>query len=128
MNPSNTHPLWTFKHPYYAQEGNYFSKDCHQTYESFDAFLEAEGDVNIDYNLLYRWDWHRRDIDPEYEDAGDKRDEILFFFIGQRKAIARSVSVRVEPADRDRVEPLMREYLEPRLKRLLELWAPLVKP
>jgi hypothetical protein len=117
--------LWEVDHPYYANEGNYYAKigDCHQDFDTIEAFLEAEGRADIDMNLVYRWDWK---IDNTEDESEDKRDRLCFYFIGQRKALARSVEVKISPGDRERVEPLVKQYLMPRLRRLLELWAPLI--
>lgn len=121
--------LWEAKHPYYAQEGNYYSNECHITFGTWAEFIAAEGDADMDLNLIYRWDWQR----PE-DDNGKKlrlnpdpyyRDMTLkLFYIGQRKALARSVNVSVCQAD----EPAVRKWLTPRLSRLLKLWAPLAAP
>lgn len=107
--------LWEVEHPYYAAEGNYFDGNCHQEYRGWLSFLAAEGDADIDMNLVYRWDWDK---------DGATLGTLKLFFIGQRKAIARSVAVTVT----DEEEPAVRAWLEPRLRRLMELWAPMEVP
>ena len=114
--PTKPLHLWEVEHPYYAAEGNYALKDCHETYESWASFAEAEGDADLDYNLVYRWDWDAAD-ESDPEDA----DTLKIYFMGQRKALCRSVDVGVTKAD----EEAVRAYLMPRWKRLQELWAPL---
>jgi len=118
-----TKRLWESEHPYYACSGNYFSKDCHQGFGSIEAFLEEEGGADVEMNLLYRWDW--RTAGSGWTDDDDDKDILQFFFVGQRKALARSVFVRIDPKDRERVEPLVRAYLAPRLAAMNALWAPL---
>ena len=116
--------LWEVKHPYYANEGNYYSNECHAPYKSWAEFIEAEGDADIDYNLVYRWDWREGEDWGAGAYTGDDnyRNGLLFvFFIGQRKALARSAEVQVCRAD----EPAVIEYLKPRLARLMEIWEPL---
>lgn len=105
--------LWEVEHPYYAAEGNYALKDCHETYESWASFVEAEGGADIDLNLIYRWDWNLCEEDEE--------DALSIYFIGQRKALCRSVLVSVKKTD----EEAVRAYLRPRWERLRELWEPL---
>ena len=102
--------LWESDHPYYACEGNYFSNDAHEAYRSWASFLESWGDVDMDYNLLYRWDWDK-----------DERSLKLFFMM-QRKARCMSVEVFVLEGED---EPQVREWLEPRWEKMRAIWAPL---
>ena len=83
---------------------------------SWASFAEAEGDADLDYNLVYRWDWDAAD-ESDPEDA----DTLKIYFMGQRKALCRSVDVTVTRAD----EEAVRAYLFPRWKKLQDLWAPL---
>ena len=108
--------LWEVKHPYYAEEGNYAMKDCHVEYGSWADFVEEEGDSDLDYNLVYRWDWRLPDADDE-----EPCEVLKIYFMGQRKALCRSVEVAVTKAD----EEAVRAYLLPRWEKLRELWAPL---
>lgn len=108
--------LWDVDHDYYCNENNYFSNDCHEEYSTWADFLDEEGDVDMDYNLLFRWDWKLPD--PESEQF---TDELQLFFIGQRKGLFRSVTVIVHPDD----ESSVREWLLPRFSRMVTLWKPL---
>ena len=86
--------LWEVEHPYYCNEGNYYQNGCGQEYSTFAEFMESEGDSDIDYNLLFRWDWKE---DGEYcfetnaaksSYNGDdyyRNGRLLLFFMGQRK-------------------------------------------
>ena len=117
--------LWETKHPYYAAEGNYFSNDCHTEYRSWQDFFLQEGDSDLDYNLLYRFDWDERDEDDRSTFHGDvnyRNGTLKLFFIGQRKALARSAYVSVCRAD----EPAVYAWLQIRLNHLMKVWAPLV--
>jgi hypothetical protein len=138
--PAETSPrLYEVKHPSSAWTGNYFNRDCHAIYHHWDTFLVVEdppyyGRTDpverkeietrwIDMNLVYRWDW--RLADPKSEDENEREyDRLLFFFVGQRKAILRSVEVYILPAERDRIESLARAWLKPRFDRLREIWSP----
>ncbi len=112
--------LWDAKHPYYAQEGDYFER-----YARWEDFFEEEGDANINMNLVYRFDWKVLTADDLDEGANFDFDQLCLYFVEQRRARLRSVEIRIERKDRERVEPLVAEYLRPRLQRLLEIWSPL---
>src|SRR4051794_6539869 len=97
---SGQRPLWEIDHPYYASQGNYFSNDCHTDYPSWAEFVEAEGDSDLDMNLVYRWDWKVPDPDDYDLDEEPLPPETLdLFYVGQRKALHRSVSVEVRRED-----------------------------
>jgi hypothetical protein len=124
--------LWEVEHPYYCAEGNYFSNECHQEYGSWQAFLRTEGDADMDYNLVYRWDWECDDDETdtvdgrkEYASRFGMRDHawtLKLFFMGQRKALARSVHVSVCKDD----EPSVRVWLSERAEYLRKIWEPLL--
>lgn len=100
--------LWEAQHPYYAQEGNFYSRGCHSIFHSWEEFKEDalyKGDRDL--NLLYRWDW--------------KNDQLKLFYVFQRKAICCSALVRVQKND----EPAIRAYLECCARKLADLWKPL---
>lgn len=123
--------LWEVTHAYYCNADNYYSNDCSQTFSSIDSFLEEEIDADIDYNLVFRWDWEEK-VEEESTDAcvQSKRQKILeddipgklsIFFMGQRKGQFRSVSVSVTRKDEAKVI----QYLKPRWEYLQALWKPL---
>jgi hypothetical protein len=112
--------LWETDHDYYACEGNYFSNDCHMECESWEEFLEEQGPLPDGLNLVYRWDWYTPD--PEDFDEGEDHgpEQLRLFYMGQRKALARSVYVNVTRDD----EPAIREWLLGQAKYMADLWAP----
>lgn len=114
--------LWDIDHPYYATQGNYFSNDYHAEYDSWTEFLAEQGDMDLDLNLLYRWDWQVPD--PDYYEAGEElpAETLDLFYVGQRKAIHRSVSVEVKRED----EPAIREWLLIRAEHMRKVWEPLL--
>lgn len=118
--------LWESKHAYYAQEGNYFSNDCHTEFKRWQDFLAEEGESDLDYNLVYRWDWDESDDTGESSTfTGDdyyRNGTLRIYFMGQRNARCRSVFVSVCRAD----EPAVRAWLQPRLDHLAALWAPMM--
>lgn len=114
--------LWEIDHPYYCTEGNYHAKDRHQVYESWAEFVENGWfDSDPDMNLLFRWDWMswRRHPDPDLR--SDRPDELLLFFVLQRKADHYSMSVCVTDDD----EPAVRAWLEERAKTIAAIWEPI---
>lgn len=102
--------LWEPKHPYYCSEDNYYSNQCSVAFDSWELFLEAEGKSDLDYNLVFRWDWDR------------KAKTLTIYYMGQRKGLFRSVTVRAMHADE---EPAVRAWLTTRWEHMKKLWAPL---
>jgi hypothetical protein len=105
--------LWEIDHPYYCAEGNFFKAGQHTRFESWADFTEEtyySGDRDL--NLVFRWDWHRSDDGP---------DELLLFFVFQRKAWLCSVGIAVTEAD----EPAVREFLESCARTMAATWEPL---
>ena len=111
--------LWEIKHAYYCSEDNYFSNECHSTYSSWISFMKEFGDADLDYNLLFRWDWKDAD-DPDNE---LNQDELRLFFMGQRKGKYFSSTIRLFKDD----EPDVRKFLKSRMMHLWSLWEPLSK-
>lgn len=112
--------LWEERHAYYCNEGNYYAPGNEQpgsVFDSFAEFLDEFGKSDIDYNLVFRWDWLPPDEDDERE-----HHELRVFFMGQRKGLYFWSIVKVTPED----ESAVREWLNPRLAHLLKLWAPLL--
>lgn len=119
--------LWEVDHPYYANEGNYFSQDCHTTFKTWPRFAADSADEDLDLNLVYRWDWKEGEDDEAGAFNGDenyRNGRLLIFYIGQRKALARSVEIEVCRAD----EPAVIEWLRPRFAKLMDIWEPLSPP
>lgn len=67
-------------HPYYCNLANYFSNDCGQEYRAWGEFILSEGDAEMDYNLVFRWD-----IKPHNDDQPELGHYMEIFFMGQRK-------------------------------------------
>lgn len=118
--------LWDANHPYYCSEGNYYVSglnwgDVHSEYESWKDFYEEWGNTDHDMNLVFRWDW--KQVDPDDLEEGEESgpDKLQVYWVLQRKAILRSTSCVVSPAD----EPAVRAWLADRAKTITALWAPL---
>ena len=113
--------LWEVEHRYYCNLGNYYSNDCGHEYKSWAEFMADEGDSDMDYNLLFRWDWQEREDAPYNGDPNYRNGSLELFWIGQRKGVYRFTTVEVCRND----EPAVIAYLEPRMRHLLSLWEPL---
>lgn len=119
--------LWEADHSYYCSESNYYAPGNDQPFQhhkSWAEFIDAEGDADLDMNLVFRWDWREGEDWGAGEFTGDvnyRNGRLLIYFMGQRKGLYRWAEVEVCRAD----EPAVRAYLEPRLKHLMALWAPL---
>ena len=115
--------LWEINHPFYAAQGNYFSNECHIEYVSWAEFLEFEGGNDLDLNLVYRWDWTVPDPDDYEPDEALPPETLDLFYVGQRKAILRSVSVIIRRED----EPAVRQWLTVRAEHMRRVWEPLLE-
>lgn len=121
--------LWEVDHAYCCTEGNYFStQERHQTiweFKTWAEFLAEMGDSDMDYNLLFRWDWSEEDGetgDPTYNgDDYYRNGKLSLFFMHQRKGYHSTSIVQVCRAD----EQAVIAFLHPRLNYLMDLWAPL---
>lgn len=128
-----TKHLWEIDHPYYCEDGSYWvSKDrwheVHETYESWEDFVSEWGEMDLDMNLLFRWDWDRSSpedygyelsVDPSFELPADT---LRIYYFMQRKARNMSVVVNVTEED----EPAVREWLTVRAEHMRKLWEPLL--
>lgn len=116
--------LWEVEHPYYCSEGNYFANECHTEYKTFGAYVAEFGDADLDYNLVFRWDWREGDDWGAEDFNGDnyyRNGRLTIYMMHQRKA--RNVSHEIQVCRAD--EPAVIEFLKPRLAKMMELWAPL---
>ncbi len=107
--------LWEVEHDYHCELFNYFSNECH---DSFDSWTEFKGsdwfEADADYNLLFRWDWLNK----------DGQHKLHLFYIKQRKGIFQSVTIyNMLESDEDEV----RTWLLPKLDHLKRLWEPLTE-
>lgn len=126
--------LWEVDHAYYCTEGGYFHTQAHHKtvheFKSWADFLEEMSDADMDYNLLFRWDWSEVNYDEDGEelpafngDVNYRNGKLSLFFMHQRKGFHSTSIVEVCRAD----EPAVIEFLKPRLAHLMGLWAPLAE-
>jgi hypothetical protein len=129
---NNRQHLWEVKHPYYCNEEQYTSSQHNFKtifeFESFADFLGEWGDADLDYNLVFRWDWEEEPNDedepvPFSGDVYEKNGTLKIFFMMQRKGYHSCTRIKVCRAD----EPAVIEFLTPRMEALRRLWAPLMQ-
>lgn len=101
--------LWEVEHEYYCNLGNYYSNDCGEEYDTWEDFFEEWGDADLDFNLLFRWDWN-----PE-------SNKLYLFYMLQRKGIYRYCSVNIKEEDEQKII----DFLKPKWQHLKGLWSPL---
>lgn len=115
--------LWDIEHPY--GPASVFSPE--NTYASWRKFTREFGKADVDYNLVWRWDWIVHDpekeehVDPPVVLAPHYEHTLFLQMAHQRKGTSFEVEVEVQPED----EEAVRKWLEPHWKRLQEMWAPL---
>jgi len=101
------------EHPYYCNDGNYYSNDAFIKFESWEEFLFGYGDVDIDLNLIFRWDYHIQD---------DGKQILQIYMIQQRKGIFRPIWV-MNVKDEDEQE--IRKFLQKHWEKMKENWIPI---
>lgn len=103
--------LWRANHPYYGPDGN-----GHEDFASWVAFVDEWGEVDLDYNFLYRWDWH----EGSQHDLAKGEARLYLCFVQQRKGQLYSVHVAITRDD----EPAIRAWLQKAWKHVCAVWAP----
>jgi hypothetical protein len=106
--PEQVTHLWEVEHPYYCH--GYYS----ESFESWADMKAAADDMDGEYNLLIRWDWHS--VDDVYD-----VETLELAFAQQRKGLTMTWSCPIGAADEDDV----RSWLIARSIDLRRLWAPL---
>lgn len=120
MNQKTSRHLWEYEHPYHCSRSNYYSNDCEFTYASWSDFLEEMGEADMDLNLVVRWDWR----DADNKDNWLNQDELVLFYLHQRKGRFVSMTAQVQKSD----EPSVRKWLLKNAAHMRLLWEPLIPP
>lgn len=113
-----TKHLWEVDHSYYCTENGAFDH-----YDNLNDFLDEWGNLDMDYNLLFRWDWEEYiDYNPDGLDPDDSgKDTLSIYWMQQRKGRYHCCVVRVSKDEEEKVK----RFLEPRWLHLSSLWEPL---
>ncbi len=110
------------KHRYSGADQNYYmpgnmQDEFFRTYDSWAEFIESgESDVDMDYNLMYRWDWKKEG------EGYPTKEHITLYWLQQRRGAVGSDTIFVTKDD----EPAVREYLQKFADHMKELWAPIL--
>ena len=107
--------LWDVDHPYYCAESNWYSNEAYLRYDSWAEFIGDWGDLDLDLNHVFRWDWHEPDED-------NTQARLQVFVMLQRKGLFKPIDIfgmKVED------EPSVREWLEKHWDKIGEMWAPI---
>lgn len=125
-----TKHLWEVEHPYYCEEGQYFStQESRQTiwqFRSMAEFLAEMGEADKDYNYLFRWDWIEENDDGEPTYNGDnnyRNGKLKLFYMHQRKGYHSCSIVEVCRAD----EPAVLTFLRGHWEHMQTMWAPIAQ-
>lgn len=135
MDTRTVVPLWEIRHPQSCATANYFKTGQNFQYGSWEEFFEACGDISVEWNLVFRWDWIPNDCEVgddraalrEYADRFGDRDhawKLQLFRMIQGNGIFQCTEIQVCKAD----EPAVRAWLAPRAEHLRALWQPLLDP
>ena len=112
--------LWDVEHPYYCAEAGFYGggKETNNEYDSLDDFIDDWKGLDVDLNLVFRWDWV-----PEegYEDEGDW---ISIHFMLQRKGFHVCNTIKSIKRTEENERKLI-EFLQPHWRRLKEMWEPI---
>lgn len=116
--------LWEVDHASYCNDGDYYSNGCIFESKSWADFHDAMSATDLDYTLLFRFDWRDTESWGATDYTGDdyyRNGKLHLYFVHQHKGrfIARIVDVC--RAD----EPAVIEFLKPRMEYLFALWEPL---
>lgn len=110
--------LFEVSHPYYCADENHLTNDAGQTFDSWEEFLAEYGDADLDWNLVFRFDWVRPG--DGFDDV--KTEALKIYFLQQRRG--HFIPVRILGIKRED-EPAIRAWLLERYQHLQSLWAPL---
>ena len=105
------------KHNYHCS-----SESDEVNYYSFDNFLNEYKNVDIDMNLLFRFDLHCADDDYVSLHNLDTKHYLSLFFVLQRKGKILPVTIfNIKEEDTSKIH----DYLLPLKEHLIKLWKPL---
>ena len=105
---------FSVEHDYYCSGDNYYSKEAQSRWGTWVEFYEEFKDADIDLNLCFRWDIHKKDNGDGYS--------MEIFMIQQRKGI-------FHPHFIDSVYnhdlAAITEYLRKHWEKLQSIWKPI---
>lgn len=115
--------LWEVDHSYYCNNANYYSNEALQKYSSVEEFLEEYKNSDMDYNLLFRWDWKPL---SEFSGEDELGEVICLYFMQQRRGKFVPVLAPINPEAREEEEKVLYQFISERWAHLKDLWEPFV--
>ena len=101
-------------HDYYSSDNNYYSNEASSEWATWTDFYNEFHDADIDMNLIFRWDVHKKD------EGGKFYMEV--FMIHQQKGIYHPIRIlHVEDKDVKTIIPFMQKHWD----KLNSIWKPL---
>lgn len=113
----STH-LWEMEHPYYCEASNYYSNEAHIRYDCWTDFISDFGDMDLDLNHVFRWDWDNNEADED----GPATSRLFLAMMLQRKG--KYVPIEIYGMTIDD-ESQVRKYLERNWQTVMANWAPI---
>lgn len=121
--------LWDIEHSYYCEDQNWRGNGgddgipSFYEYDSWKEFYDVWGNADEDMNLIFRWDWKKKQKhDPKYPEEPYRHYDLLcIYWMLQRKGDYRITHVKVKRRDEKKVI----EFLKPRWDYMKFLWAPI---
>ena len=101
------------EHPYYCSDNNFYSNEPRQKYKSMSDFLDDFEHMDIDLNLMFRWDIHKTE---------DKTYFAEVFLMLQRKGIFKPM--HISSVSEEEI-PRFKKYARLHWERLNEMWNPI---
>lgn len=100
------------EHDYYCADTNFYDSDVDAEWDSFQDFLDVYDNLNMDQNLVFRWDLHKNENETYY---------LEIFMVFQRKGFfVPHIINNITESDFDKI----RQFLQPRFEKLFKLWLP----
>lgn len=103
-------------HDYYCSPSNYVCKDAHQHYDDMKDFLDEWEEMDIDYNLMFRWDVY------EKCDEGEEGYYAECFFMLQSKGYF--IPCHIENFNEEDVERFV-NFARKHKAKIDSIWKPL---
>lgn len=103
------------KHDYYCSDNNYYDSSISLFFFNFDEFYAEFSEIDIDMNLIFRWDVNKSPNIPD-------KYNLELFMIQQRKGIFKPIFI--EDFKDENVE-LFIEFITPHMKKIKSIWKPL---
>ena len=103
------------EHPYYCSDNNYFSNEPAKDYVTMTDFFQDFENVDVDMNLMFRWDFHN------YEENNGVISASIYLML-QRKGIFMPISIK-SVSEKEAIR--FKKYAKRHWKNLQKMWRPI---